>query len=60
MLRHSGSAILLERATGTRSLAAMALRGEDDAATRILCATASTLHAPYNTASAPPRLTPLE
>ena len=60
VLRHSESAILLERATGTRSLERMAQRGEDDAATRILCATASTLHAPHKTASAPPPLTPLE
>jgi streptomycin 6-kinase len=60
VLRHAGSAILLERATGMRSLASMARSGEDDAATRILCATASTLHASPTTAGDPPPLTLLE
>ncbi|MFB9222666.1 aminoglycoside phosphotransferase family protein [Paracoccus cavernae] len=37
-------AVLIERATGGRSLADMARGGEDDAASRILCATAGQLH----------------
>lgn len=43
-----GDALLLERAKGTRSLAALARTGEegDAAATAILCAVASRLHAP--------------
>ena len=41
-----GPAILLERATGKRDLGAMARNGDDDAATRILCAAARELHAP--------------
>lgn len=41
-----GDAVLLERATGKRSLLAMAMNGEDDEASRILCATAARLHAP--------------
>ena len=39
-------AILLERLSGPRSLAAMAEGGADDEATRILCRTAMRLHAP--------------
>lgn len=50
-------ALLMERATGARSLAAMAREGQDDEATRILCAAADRLHA--RRASAPPRLAPL-
>lgn len=38
------NAVLIERATGTRSLADMARVGEDDSACRILCATADRLH----------------
>jgi streptomycin 6-kinase len=45
VLAHDGDAILLERAEGTRSLAAMARGGEDGAATRILCAAVARLHA---------------
>ena len=37
-------AVLIERATGMRSLADMARSGEDDSACRILCATADRLH----------------
>jgi streptomycin 6-kinase len=37
--------LILERATGVRSLAAMARTGYDDAATRILCTAAMALHA---------------
>lgn len=43
---HEGDAVLLERATGKRSLLAMAMNGEDDEASRILCRTAARLHAP--------------
>ena len=45
VLAHDGSAILLERATGERSLATMAKGGADEAATAILCAVAARLHA---------------
>lgn len=45
VLEHDGNAVLLERALGTRSLAEMARAGDDDAATRILCAAARGLHA---------------
>lgn len=41
-----GSAILLERVAGARSLAELAGEGEDDLATSILCETALRLHAP--------------
>ena len=41
-----GGVLLLERALGTRSLGDMARGGEDEAATRILCAVAARLHAP--------------
>jgi streptomycin 6-kinase len=51
-------ALLLARAEGPRSLHRMALEGEDDAATRILCATAAGLHAPRK--AAPPPLVPLK
>ncbi|HWT58176.1 MAG TPA: aminoglycoside phosphotransferase family protein [Rhizobium sp.] len=43
---HEGDAVLLERAMGERSLLAMAMNGEDDEASRILCRTAARLHAP--------------
>ncbi|HEX3407081.1 MAG TPA: aminoglycoside phosphotransferase family protein [Caulobacteraceae bacterium] len=45
VLAREGDALLLERATGARSLAEMARGGEDDAATRILCAAGDRLHA---------------
>jgi streptomycin 6-kinase len=38
-------AVLLERAKGARSLLAMALNGEDDEASRIMCSTVAKLHA---------------
>ncbi|MGH7023810.1 MAG: aminoglycoside phosphotransferase family protein [Caulobacteraceae bacterium] len=50
-------ALLLERAEGPRSLAAMARGGEDDEAMRILCRCAARLHAPR--ASPPRSLVPL-
>lgn len=51
-------AILIERALGTRSLAAMARAGDDDAATHILCDVIARLHAPR--ARPMPDLGPLE
>jgi len=58
VLAREGSAILLERAMGTRDLAAMARSGQDDEATKILCATAALLHAPRKTPP-PASLVPL-
>jgi streptomycin 6-kinase len=57
VLAHEGDALLLERATGPRSLDAIARDGEDDEASRIICAVAARLHAPRGT---PPDLVPLE
>ncbi|MBB1200736.1 APH(6) family putative aminoglycoside O-phosphotransferase [Enterobacteriaceae bacterium 89] len=45
VLAHEGGAILLARASGSRSLAAMSRAGQDEAACRILCETANRLHA---------------
>ncbi|OAF12623.1 streptomycin kinase [Bradyrhizobium centrolobii] len=42
------TALLLERATGSASLANMARDGRDDNACRILCAAAAQLHAPWS------------
>jgi streptomycin 6-kinase len=57
VLAHEGDALLLERAEGARSLAAMARAGEDDAAMRILSDVAAALHAPRP--GTPPVLVPL-
>jgi streptomycin 6-kinase len=57
VLAHDDSALLLERATGNRSLIEMARSGQDDEATRIICAVAARLHAPRGTH--PPHLIPL-
>lgn len=46
VLEREGPAILLERLTGPRSLAAMARTGHDDEATLILCRALGRLHAP--------------
>lgn len=43
---HDEEAVLLERATGGRSLLKMAMDGEDDEASRIICHTVERLHAP--------------
>ncbi|CAN7544296.1 3'-kinase [Rhizobium sp. LjRoot30] len=51
-------ALLIERATGNRSVMRMALGGEDDEATRIMCRTVARLHAPR--AAPMPDLRPLE
>jgi streptomycin 6-kinase len=48
VLEYDGDAILLERAEGTRSLLDMAHNGQDDEASRIMCAVAAELHAPRN------------
>ena len=58
VLAHDGDAILLERATGARSLAAYARNGRDDEATRIICGVLKELHAPR--AKPLPALRPLE
>ncbi|KQM79505.1 aminoglycoside phosphotransferase family protein [Xylophilus sp. Leaf220] len=58
VLRQEGDAVLMERATGTRSLAGMAHAGRDVEACRILCAVAAQLHA--DRATPPPALVPLK
>jgi streptomycin 6-kinase len=58
VVEHDGYALLMERAAGTRSLAEMACGGEDDEASRILCAAAARLHAPRS--APPPALVPLD
>jgi streptomycin 6-kinase len=57
VLAHDDDAMLLKRATDSRSLAAMAHDGRDDEASRILCDVAARLHAPRN--APPPDLIPL-
>jgi streptomycin 6-kinase len=57
VLAHDQHALLLERATGQRTLSAMVAAGNDDEASRIMCAVASRLHAPRRTP--PPKLVPL-
>jgi streptomycin 6-kinase len=58
VLAHQGAAILLERAEGTASLAELVRSGRDDDATRIICATVATLHAPRDKPL--PELVPLD
>lgn len=58
VVEHDDDALLMERATGPRSLADMARAGEDDAASRILCDVAKRLHAPRP--GPEPEATPLE
>ena len=57
VLAHDEGALLLERIAGPRTLAAMVAAGDDDEASRILCAVAARLHAPRR--SSPPELVPL-
>jgi streptomycin 6-kinase len=58
VLEHDENGVLLmERATGTSSLAEMARSGRDDEASRILCAVAARLHATRE--RPPPALIPL-
>jgi streptomycin 6-kinase len=46
VLEHDEKAILLDRATGSRSLIEMAKDGRDDEASRIICDVVAKLHAP--------------
>lgn len=57
VLAYDEDALLLERASGPRSLIQMAGHGDDDEASRILCEVAARLHAPR--AQPPPELTSL-
>jgi streptomycin 6-kinase len=59
VLAQHGDTLLLERATGPASLAAMSRQGQDDEACRILCEAASRLHAPRGR-PLPDGLLPLE
>lgn len=59
VLAQEGEATLLERVIGPRDLAAMARSGEDDAASRILCAVADRLHM-ERPAARPTSLVPLK
>jgi len=62
VLERDGDAVLMERATGPRSLVAMSTAGSDAAATGVLCATAAVLHeasAAVLDADEPPELVPL-
>lgn len=58
VFEYDGEALLLERATGSRSLLAMVRDGHDDDATRILCDAIARLHAPRDKPF--PALIPLE
>lgn len=58
VLAHDGDALLMERAQGADSLGAMARRGDDAAATRILCGAVARLHA--RRGQPPPGLVPLD
>lgn len=57
VLAHDREALLMERAQGSTSLTQMASSGQDDEATRILCAVANRLHTPR--AKPSPALVPL-
>jgi streptomycin 6-kinase len=57
VLAHDDGAVLLERATGPRSLVTLAEEGLDAEATQIICDVARQLHAPRG--SPPPGLVPL-
>ena len=59
VLARQDDALLLERAMGPGSLAAMARNGRDDEACRILCAVGAGLHTP-RAADPPDSLVPLE
>ncbi|RXZ72309.1 hypothetical protein ESP51_05230 [Agromyces albus] len=62
VLEHEGDAVLMERATGPRSLAHLSVSGADAAATEVLCATAAVLHeasADVLDSPGPPDLVPL-
>jgi streptomycin 6-kinase len=57
VLALDGPALLVERATGLRSLITMAASGSDDHASQIICAVAARLHAPRS--HPPTNLVPL-
>ncbi len=57
VFEQSGSAILMERSAGSRSLAALSREESDDEACRIICAVVARLHSPR--AAPMPALTPL-
>ena len=57
VLAHEDEALLMERATGRRSLAILARSGGDEETTCILCAAVAALHAPRS--EPPPDLIPL-
>lgn len=64
VLEHDGDAVLLERATGSRSLVALAESGADAAADAVLCRSALTVHAASDAVISPvaverPELVPL-
>lgn len=58
VLAHDGEALLMERASGPASLTQLVNDGQDEQATRILCAVAARLHTPR--AKPSPALAPLE
>jgi streptomycin 6-kinase len=58
VIHHDEDALLLEPATGHRSLADTVTHGEDDEASRIICNVVAALHAPRH--SPPPELVPLK
>ncbi|WP_448951756.1 aminoglycoside phosphotransferase family protein [Labrys neptuniae] len=58
VIAHDDDAVLLERATGSRSLVDMAADGADDEASRIICKAVAALHEPRMTP--PPELIPLD
>jgi streptomycin 6-kinase len=51
VLAYENCALVMERATGMASLLEMSRTGRDDEACRTLCATATRLHAPRETAA---------
>ncbi|MCF5704030.1 aminoglycoside phosphotransferase family protein [Pseudomonas syringae] len=53
VLAHHEDGLLMERAMGRRSLMHMAMHGEDDEASRILCSALARLHAPRPTRPPP-------
>lgn len=59
VLERQGEALLLERATGLRSLVQMSRSGQDDAATLVLCDAVEVLHRP-RPGPPPTGLTPLD
>lgn len=57
VLAHDDNAVVLERATGPRSLVTLANEGQDAEATRIICEVARKLHVPRR--APPPGLVPM-